>query len=301
MKLVLLGQSLIAHDLRQHPWPGRDALAALLASGDACFTDLETALDLPGAGAPTREGQYLHVAPPAVLDCLAELSVDLLCLANNHAWDRGTAGIVATLDAARARGFTCAGTGRNLAEASAPAFRDTPVGRVGLVCCASGKIREGAAATSGRPGVNELRLGPDATPEAEDLRRFLDAIGAAAGAAEAVIACLHNHHWETNPSDTPPWQRDLARAAIEAGASVFVGHGSPMMQGTERHRGRPIFHGLGSFIFQSVTRPGHYPEAAWRGAVMVVDTVSGAVERHRLVLDEAGLIPGTRGRPTLVD
>lgn len=301
MKLVILGQSLIAHDLRQHPWPGRDALAALLGSGDACFTDLETALDLPDAGAPTREGQFLHVAPPAVLDCLAELSIDMLCVANNHAWDRGTAGIVATLDAACARGFTCAGTGRNLPEAASPAYRDTGGGRVGLVCCASGKIRDGAAATPDRPGVNELRLRPDATPDPDDAARFLGAIAQAARRADAVIACLHNHHWEADPADTPPWQCRFARACIDAGASVFVGHGSPMMQGMERHRGRPIFHGLGSFIFQSVTPPGHYPEAAWRGAVMVVDTISGAVENHRLVLDEAGVVPGTRGRPTLRD
>ncbi len=298
MRLVLLGQSLIAHDLRRQDWPGRDGLQALLGRGDACFTDLETALDLPDAGAPTREGQFLHVAPASVLDCLSELSVNLLCLANNHAWDRGTAGIVATLDAARARGFTCAGTGRTLDEAAAPAFRDTPGGRVALVCGASSKIRDGAAATADRPGVNELRLGAGGL-EAGDARRMLDAIRTAAAGADAVIACLHNHHWAPNPADTPPWQRDFARACVAAGAHAFVGHGSPMMQGTERHLGRPIFHGLGSFIFQSVTPPGHYPAAAWKGLVAMVDTISGAVETHALLLDEAGRAPGTRGRPSL--
>jgi poly-gamma-glutamate synthesis protein (capsule biosynthesis protein) len=188
MRLVLLGQSLIAHDLRQHDWPGRDALRTLLGSGDACFTDLETALDLPGAGPPTREGQFLHVAPPSVLDCLADLSVNLLCLANNHAWDRGTAGIVATLEAAGARGFTCAGTGRELAAAAAPAFRRTPRGVVALVCCASGKIRAGAAAAADRPGVNELRLELDGTPDAGDTARVVAAIRDGAARADAVIA-----------------------------------------------------------------------------------------------------------------
>jgi len=45
----------------------------------------------------------------------------------------------------------------------------------------------------------------------------------------------------------------LAHAAIDAGADVFVGHGSHSDKGIELYRGRPIFYSLGNFILQNDT------------------------------------------------
>ena len=53
--------------------------------------------------------------------------------------------------------------------------------------------------------------------------------------------------WE----QVPGWARRFARACIEAGASAYVSHGVPLLQGIELHQGRPILHGLGNFIFQT--------------------------------------------------
>jgi poly-gamma-glutamate capsule biosynthesis protein CapA/YwtB (metallophosphatase superfamily) len=39
------------------------------------------------------------------------------------------------------------------------------------------------------------------------------------------------------------WQRIFAKRCAEAGASVFVGHGAPLLQGVEIHRGAPLFYG----------------------------------------------------------
>jgi len=138
MRLVLLGQSLITHDLRAIPWPDRVRLAERLGDADAVFTDLEVTLQ--GAGIPTREGTFLHTAPPSVLNCLSDLGIGLLGLANNHAWDLGTEGLLATRAACLAQGFTVAGTGADIDAAFAPGIRTTPHGRVGLVAFAAGKI-----------------------------------------------------------------------------------------------------------------------------------------------------------------
>jgi len=156
LRLFVLGQALLQHDLRAEPWPCFAALAATFAPADLCFTDLETAIRSPSAEPPKREGVFLHAAAPPVLDCLKDLSISLLATANNHIWDLGTGGITGTLDELDARGFTHAGAGSNLAEAGAPAYRPTANGIVALVAAASGAIREGAAATATRAGVNEL-------------------------------------------------------------------------------------------------------------------------------------------------
>ncbi len=107
----------------------------------------------------------------------------------------------------------------------------------------------------------------DFEPVPEDLARNLAAIEAAAAAADCVIASLHQHHWAPDWQTTPDWLRRVGRACIEAGATVFVSHGVPMPLGIEFHRGRPLFMGLGNFVFDTY-RPERYTEGAvWRSAL----------------------------------
>src|SRR5690606_32700966 len=73
MRVALLGQSLIHQDLCGPGWPGMAGIIAQLAKADVVFTDLETAIDAPGAGPPTRTGEVFHASPPSVIDCLKQL------------------------------------------------------------------------------------------------------------------------------------------------------------------------------------------------------------------------------------
>lgn len=256
VRVALLGQCLIQQDLRQATWPGRAGIAALLRPANTVFTDLETAI--AGAGlVPTRESEVLHVAPPAVIDCLTELGVNLVATSNNHAWDLGTPGIVNVLAELDARHLAHAGSGRDLTAASAGAVH----GNAALVAAAAGAIRDGAAATATRPGVNELRRGADGALFGEDVARVLASIVATRRGGATVIAYLHNHYWEADPADTPAWQRTYARHCIDAGAAAFVAHGPPLLQGIERYKGAPLFHGLGSLIFQTRKTAGYGAEA----------------------------------------
>jgi poly-gamma-glutamate capsule biosynthesis protein CapA/YwtB (metallophosphatase superfamily) len=257
VRMALLGQALIQQDLRHAAWPGRAGIAALLNGADIVFTDLETSIRGAAGLVPTRQSEVLHVAPPAVIDCLMELGVNLVATSNNHAWDLGTPGITSALDALDARRVVHAGSGRDLVAASSAAVRGT----VALVAAAAGAIRDGAAATATRAGVNELRRGADGALLAEDVARTLASIGAARRRGETVIAYLHNHYWEPDPADTPAWQRAYARQCIDAGAAVFVAHGPPLLQGMERYKGAPLFHGLGSLIFQTRKTAGYGAEA----------------------------------------
>jgi hypothetical protein len=72
-----------------------------------------------------------------------------------------------------------------------------------------------------------------------------DAIRAAAAAADLVVVALHKGIVHT-PAVLAPYERAVARAAIDAGASVVVGHHAHILRGIEIHRGKPIFHGLGN-------------------------------------------------------
>ncbi|MFN3514778.1 MAG: CapA family protein [Phenylobacterium sp.] len=306
LRVTLLGQALLEHAFGPAEWPGRTAVRERLAQAHAVFTNLETVIEGPRAGAPTRELLTLHAAGPEILDVLRDLRINLVATANNHAFDLGSGGILDTAEALRAANLPSAGSGADLAAASAPAFVAIPAGTVALVAFATGKVREGGAATPDRPGVNEVRRSDDGEILAEDRERVLAALRSAKARADVVIAYHHNHDWEPDNTQVPEWQRRFAKACAAAGASVFVGHGAPVLQGVEVFEGVPLFYGLGNFFFQTEKAPGAYPRESWEGAIVECGFRNGRCRSARLIpleLNEIGLggadDMATRGAPSL--
>lgn len=303
LRAILLGQSLIHEDLCAQAWSGMEGIRTTLRGADIVFTDLETAIEGPGAGPPTRTGETLHSAPPRVIDCLASLGVSVVTTANNHAWDLGAGGILTALDALDARGIAHAGTGRTIDEAFAPAIQQTPAGDFALVSAATGAIREGASAAPDRAGVAELRRLVSGALDRGDVARSLDAIRQARAGGATVVFCLHNHHWEPVQSETPAFQKAFARECIDAGAAAFLAHGTPLMQGIERYRGAPLFHGLGNFIFQTRKADGFYQPPTWRSLIVDARFRSGRFVSASLIpiVLDASKYGGefTRGTPSL--
>jgi poly-gamma-glutamate capsule biosynthesis protein CapA/YwtB (metallophosphatase superfamily) len=305
-RIVLLGQSLIQHDLRAQNWKEMLVFTRMFAGADACFTDLETTIIGSHGGAVTRDPALLHRAEPAVIDCLAAMHVNLFATANNHAFDVGTGGIGDTIDALVQRHQAYAGTGANLAAASAPGYLQSPAGKIALVAMATGSIREGGAATPERAGVNEIRRDSPGVMNEEDVTRFLTAIADARKQSGMVIAYDHNHYWEAKNDDTPPWQKQLARRCIDAGAGIFISHGAPVLQGIEIYRGRPIFYDLGNFLYQSPSAPNPYGPETWRSVIADCsfdgDRLTGATLTP-ITLNPVGVNGPTdfetRGRPVI--
>lgn len=221
VRVALLGQSLIEHDLSPTLWPSRPQIAAHLSAFDVCFTNFETVILGPHAQPPTREALTLHTAKTEVFETLKALKINLLATSNNHAFDLGSGGIADTVAALRAAKLTFAGSGSNLKQAAAPGILKTAGGSVALVAFATGKVREGGAATNERPGVNELRRTAAGTPLEEDANRILQAIADARQLASIVIAYQHNHDWEPVEVQVPEWQRAFARRCVDAGAAVL--------------------------------------------------------------------------------
>lgn len=305
-RIVLLGQALIQYSPRPGEWRDEAKFAALFAGADACFTDLETAIRGAHPGKPTREGMFVHIADPSVLDTLKHVNVTMLATSNNHAYDLNSEGVMDAISEIERRGFAHAGSGATLQDATAPAYRRTPHGTVALVSMATGAIREGGAATATRPGVNEIRRGPSGALNADDVARTCAAIAEAAKTADIVIAYHHNHYWEKDMAATPAWQRALARQCVDAGASVFASHGAPLLQGIEIYRGRPIFYDLGSFFFQTATAPNAYGPEVWQSVIADCRFSRAGVESVMLMPVQLNAVgengPGdlkTRGLPSL--
>lgn len=230
----------------------------------------------------------------------------MLATSNNHSFDIGTGGILDAMAALEVRGMAFTGTGADIASATRPAIRSVPAGDVALVAAAAGFVREGGRATETRAGVNEIRRSESGVYNADDIARNLAAIRSAADGGAVVIAYLHNHYWEEPNWRTSDWQRDYARQCIDAGASLFVAHGAPLLHGIETYRGRPLLHGLGSFIFQTKKDQSAYGDWNWQSLIVDARFDRGAFMDATIVPVRTNAVGArgpadlaTRGRPSI--
>ena len=160
--IAATGDSMITRRLSAIPDPAFLAVRDLLSRADGRFTNFE--MTCPGEPAtPSSKRGGLHLsADPFVLDELRWLGMNLYGVANNHALDYSTGGLLETLSQLRARELVHAGAGATLGRARAVGYLDTRGGRIGLVAAASSSAEVAAAADprpdmQGRPGINPLR------------------------------------------------------------------------------------------------------------------------------------------------
>ncbi len=128
-------------------------------------------------------------------------------------------------------------------------------------------LRAIASQTSGRPAQsgdtltylgNRFVVGATPGIKTEPLKEDLDEIAAvvrnASGLADYVMVTIHSHEGQSRdrllPSD---FLVTFARAMVDAGADMFVGHGPHVLRGIEIYKSKPIFYSLGDFIFQNET------------------------------------------------
>jgi poly-gamma-glutamate synthesis protein (capsule biosynthesis protein) len=204
-------------------------------------------------------------APVAHLAALADAGFGVATLAGNHIADQGRAGIDDTVAELRRLAVATAGAGGDLRAARRPAVvvrKDLRIGVLSYNCVGP---RE-SWATSTRAGCAYVRVlthyeldhaSPGGPPEIftfatpAGLAAMAGDIEELAAAADLVVVALHKGVGHT-PAAIADYEGQVARAAIDAGAHVVLGHHAHILRGIEVHRGRPIFHGLGNFV--TVTR-----------------------------------------------
>lgn len=194
-------------------------------------------------------------AEPAHIPALARAGFHAVTLAGNHIADCGAAGIQDTLDALDQAGIGRCGAGADLESARRPHVFERGARRIALLSynCVG---PEESWATSTRAGCAFIRIdtsdgsriapaAPLATPDAVSLGELANDIARARADCSLVIVALHKGIVHT-PARLAPYEREVARAAIDAGADIVLGHHAHIVRGIEFHRGKPIFHGLGN-------------------------------------------------------
>lgn len=83
-----------------------------------------------------------------------------------------------------------------------------------------------------------------------DQAAILDDVAAARRDGNLVVLSIHSHEPSNLSEEPAPLLRDFARAAIDRGASLVVGHGPHRLRGIEWHGDGVILYSLGNLIYQ---------------------------------------------------
>jgi poly-gamma-glutamate synthesis protein (capsule biosynthesis protein) len=206
-------------------------IADVLRSADVAMVNLET----PVTGDPrTPTASLIFDAPPAMLHALATAGVDLVSVANNHAFDQRRAGLLATLGHLEQAGLRAVGGGPSEAAAWEPVFLERHGMRLGFL--AFTRLINGATNPQNPEGphVAYVPYGPRPGASALSPQAAVELVRAAARRCDALFVSLH---WGTEYSHEPrPDDRKLARALLEAGALAILGHHPHVLQPVERWR-----------------------------------------------------------------
>ena len=215
------------------------AAKSLFEGADLVVVNLEGTLT--DAGNPLAK-RYVFATAPELASGLLELPAWAVSLSNNHATDYGGAGLRNTLGALDAQGIAHFGAGMSEEEARAPLV--TPEDRGPRIAFLGySDIGETVFASGAEGGVSRASV-EAITEDVSALR--------AARAADFIVVTLHMGTEYTHVVTAR--QQELARAAIEAGATLVVGHHPHVLQTIEEYRasdGRRglILYSLGNFVF----------------------------------------------------
>ena len=159
--VALAGDTMLTRKLTPFKEERFLALREIMRGVDAAFANLEGTVHTWEEGTPGITQGTFMTTEPKLLDDLKWLGINMVSCANNHAFDYGEGGVLANIKHLDEAGIAHAGTGRNLAEARAPAYLDTPNGRIALVAATAtfrawNQAGEQRPDLRGRPGINPL-------------------------------------------------------------------------------------------------------------------------------------------------
>ena len=187
--LALAGEALISQGLKMYTDPNFLKLVELIRGADIAYVHAEMLFhNYEHPPTDKRVGTYMRCDPRYIED-LKWMGFQMMSQAHNHSIDFGEGGVLKNIENLNKYGVVHAGTGRNLAEARAPAYLETPKGRVALLSGTTTLFSWGRAGDQrrdmqGRPGANLLRYYIEYTVDRktfESIKQLGESLGLTAG------------------------------------------------------------------------------------------------------------------------
>lgn len=214
-----------------------DSTRDILKKADVAIINLET--PLTNSDELLVEKKYRFRNPPEkVVPALQNAGIDIVSLANNHTLDYGYTGLNDTLAALTKGNIAYHGAGQNNADARKAVIMQRKGQRIGFLAYSNTFPKEFWAKPN-RPGV--------AFGHQQDIKADVEALS-----AQGIDIIVVSFHWgREGTTELRPYQPILARAAIDAGADLVIGHHPHVLQEIEEYKDGVILYSLGNFVFGS--------------------------------------------------
>lgn len=262
-------------------------------------------------------GDLFAPGAPESIAMMAAAGFDVMSMANNHTMHGGYRAFLRTMALLDEAGIAHVGGGDTIVSARQPAIVERGGHRIGFLACTSGFL-PGAHAGRRTPGIVPLRRHTYAEnnswhdwgvePETrtlvnrEDLAAMIDSISRLRAQADIVVMSCHWGILE-HVSAIADYQREAARAFIDAGVDLIVSQGPLPIKGFEVYRGKAILYCMGKFAMISPWSRDETPsgisapllDETSRGLAASVTIADGAITGVQVV----PVYLGSSGRPTI--
>ncbi len=218
---TMLGRG-VAQGLRANPQMPLVApeVTEHLERADAFVLNLECCISDQGERFPDPDKPFYFRAPPVAAERLAQLGVDAVTLANNHALDYGADALLDTVSLLASAGIASTGAGENEVRARVPCVLQCGQMSIRLVPFCDHPAAY--AARADRPGVAFAELDSGLPP-------WIREAAQPGTDADAVVV---TPHWGPNMVVEPiPRVRQAADQLVAAGATLIAGHSAHVFQG----------------------------------------------------------------------
>ena len=204
------------------------------------FLVVNSEFTVSNRGTALANKMYTFRAKPERLAIYHEMGVDLADLANNHVYDYGETAFLDMLDSFNQHQIPYLDAGRNLEEAKKPHI--VTLGDYKIAFVAATRAEKNVmtpAATANKPGTFWCYDPTEMIELIKTLRQDQT--------IDFIIPIIH--FGRENSHDLEKAQVNSAKAYIDAGADMVVGHHAHVLQGVEIYQDKPIIYNLGNFLF----------------------------------------------------
>lgn len=226
--------------------------AQFISGADIAFGNLETPII---SGKAVEASQMVFRADPKSVTGLLFAGFDMLSLSNNHIMNHGKKGLEETLKNLDRGGISYVGAGIGNDEISRSANLTVKGVKFSFLAYTyNNDVRKDSKGEI--YGVSKM--------DAEGMKKD---VGRAKENSDVVIVSMHAGTEYLTKSKQ--FQKDFARAAIDAGADLVIGHHPHVVQETEKYKDKYIIYSLGNFVFDQMwsneTRLGAVAEIIFQG------------------------------------
>lgn len=207
-------------------------LKTLIQSHDLSMVNLECPLTNLSPTPIAKVGPHLK-ADPFWAACIRSYGFHLVTLANNHIMDMGEPGLRATLDACQKANLSTVGAGFNLSEAVQPYKNEINGIKIAVLNVVEAEFSLATAQGAGAWPIDEINN----YYQIREAKEW----------ADFILIILHggNEYFELPNPDLVK----TCRFFVDIGADAVVCHHTHTPSVYEVYKSRPIFYGIGNFMF----------------------------------------------------